>query len=171
MKRRQSVIFLTVVFLTRGSWVDLLTTVSSYGFLLTFGVSPGCWQAGWQLPQIPSLPGQLCPHTHALLSMILECPQLFPQRLTQPKGLSWSSLCVVSPEGSKLGPHHAFPHLTFLPTQPLWRHQSRPDPTALSWSQTLIWSFIEDFFFWPNGLGHVRDYWEKQAQQRLETPR
>jgi hypothetical protein len=58
-----------------------------------------------------------------------------------------------------------------LPTQPLWRHQSRPDPTALSWSQTLIWSFIEDFFFWPNGLGHVRDYWEKQAQQRLETPR
>lgn len=120
MKRRQSVFF------NSGFSNQSLLSWSDYHSCFLW-LPLDCWHfsrlpASWvatAADTVPSLASCACLTNMHSSEWSLKWLQLFPPRLTQPKGPSRSSLCVVSPGGSKLGQHHAFPYLTFLPAQSL----------------------------------------------------
>lgn len=89
-----------------------------------FSTLPASWVVAAAEDTIHPLSSQLCPHTHMHSSQgSLRWRQLLPQRLTQPKGLSWDSLCVVSWR-ELVG---STPYVSiFNLSAPQWRHQSRP---------------------------------------------
>lgn len=144
IKRRQSVF----AFSNQRLLLVWGTTVASHGFLLTFGISPRCRQAGWwqllKIPSIPFLPS--CARTH--ICTPLKGPwgggSCSHKDWLNPKDFP-GTVCVLSPGGSWLGQHHTFPYLTFLLLSGDTNLGLPAYPTALSRSQILIGSFHEDF--------------------------
>lgn len=117
------------------------------------------------------LPGQLrLPHEHALLWMVPEVAAVVPPKTdSTQRTFPIQSVCCVSWR-EQAGSTPCFSIFNLPACSVFVKTAIQADPHCPFLKPTLIWPF---FFFWLNGLGHVRDYWEEQgpaeAGWRLHT--